>query len=124
MLVPDKRDLAEKETNMRDYHRKVLAFILALSLAISLFAVPASAEGQGTDGKAVRTIMLYDCGSNLETYGGMATYNLMQILRANFSADDDVRFIVMTGGSETWQTESQYIYNPATGTSPAKINVD
>ena len=78
---------------------------------------------EGPD-KAVRTIMLYDCGSNLETYGGMATYNLMQILRANFSADDDVRFIVMTGGSETWQTESQYLYDPATGTSPEEINTE
>ena len=107
---------------MRKNHRKVLAFILALSLAISLFAVPASAEGQGTDGKAVRTIMLYDCGSNLETMGGMATYNLMQILRANFSADADVRFIVMTGGSEGWQTKSEYLYDPATGTSPEKID--
>ena len=56
--------------------------------------------------------MLYDCGANLESQGRMATYNLKQILRANFSADDDVRFIVMTGGSKVWQTQSEYLYDP------------
>ena len=36
--------------------------------------------------KADRTILLYDCGADLETNGAMATYNLKQILRANFTA--------------------------------------
>ena len=113
---------------MKHRWQKSTALVLALALAMSLFSVPASAAGeqsvQGTGEKAVRTIMLYDCGSNLETMGGMATYNLMQILQAKFSADNDVRFIVMTGGSEEWQTKSEYLYDPATGTSPEKIDTE
>lgn len=72
--------------------------------------------------KAERTIMLYDCGSNLETDAGMATYNLHQILNASFSKDDKIRFVVMTGGADQWHTESSYLYDPATGTSPIDIS--
>ena len=109
-------------------------------MMISMVSVPAFAEGTGEQGiveeqqqfsipektvdKAVRTIMLYDCGANLETQGGLATYNLLQVLRAKFSANGSVRFIVMTGGSEVWQTESDYLYDPVTGTSPEKINTE
>ncbi|MBR3363615.1 MAG: hypothetical protein IKG53_01940 [Solobacterium sp.] len=48
--------------------------------------------------KAVRTIMMYVCGSNLESGGGYASDNLKQILGSSFSEDEDVRLIVMTGG--------------------------
>lgn len=56
------------------------------------------AAGGETQKKATRTIMLYLCGSNLETYSGMATYNLKQILSSSFSANEQTRFLVMTGG--------------------------
>lgn len=88
-------------------------------------SVPASDEEPlepTAEPQAVRTIMLYLCGSDLETNGGMATYNLRQILRSHFSDDGDVRFIIMTGGSKTWQLESSYLIDPATGTSPASIS--
>ena len=52
-----------------------------------------------------RTIMLYDVGSNLETEAGLASYNLRQILASRFSSDDDIKFIVMTGGSYRWQLD-------------------
>ena len=70
----------------------------------------------------VRTIMLYDCGTNLETDSAMASYNLRQILAANFSADEDVRFIIMTGGANQWWLESSYLYDPATNTEPDSIS--
>ena len=72
--------------------------------------------------KAVRTIMFYVCGTNLETDSGMASYNLRQILASNFSADEDVRFIIMTGGAQAWWLESDYLYDPATGSSPGAIS--
>ena len=59
--------------------------------------------------KAERTIMLYLCGSDLETRYDSASYNLHQILQASFSKSEDVRFIVMTGGSKEWHLESSYL---------------
>ena len=35
----------------------------------------------------------------------MATYNLRQILKSRFSSDDDIRFIIMTGGSNAWHLD-------------------
>ena len=46
---------------------------------------PAPEDKAEEEPHTVRTIMMYDCGSNLETYGSMATYNLRQILNANFT---------------------------------------
>ena len=53
--------------------------------------------------------MLYACGADLESKAGMATYNLRQILRSSFSSDDDVRFIVMTGGSSKWRLPKGFL---------------
>lgn len=71
-----------------------------------------------TGTKAARTILLYDCGADLETKAGLATYNLKQILQSNFSKDDQVRLIVMTGGSDKWHLEKEYLYDPETGDAP------
>lgn len=71
--------------------------------------VPVPAQAAEEDPKHVRTIMMYICGSNLETYSAMATYNIKQILQSNFSKNDAVKFIVLTGGSDIWQTSSEYL---------------
>ena len=68
--------------------------------------------------KAVRTIMTYISGSDLETKFGMASNNLQQILDSSFSEDDQVRVIVMTGGSDNWHMDSKYLYDPETGEAP------
>ena len=60
-----------------------------------------------------RTIMLYDVGSNLETEAGLASYNLRQILASSFSSDDDIKFIVMTGGSYRWQLDDDDVKDNA-----------
>ena len=93
-----------------------------LFIVASLFMVPVLADENinpdqsegaiAAEQKAKRTILLYDCGSNLESGGGMASYNLRQILASSFSKDDNVRFIVMTGGSYQWQLESGYLCDP------------
>ena len=62
--------------------------------------------------KAVRTIMMYVCGSNLESGGGYASDNLKQILGSSFSEDEDVRLIVMTGGTDEWFMEGDYLCDP------------
>ena len=51
---------------------------------------------------AKRTIMLYVCGADLEEDSGMASNNIRQVLESNFGREEDVRFVVMTGGSYRW----------------------
>ena len=100
--------------------KRCLAMILVLAILFCVLPPAASAETAETAAK--RTIMMYVCGSNLETDAGLATYNLEQILKANFSSDDDVRFVVMTGGSYEWFLDSDFLYDPNTGTSPETIS--
>ncbi len=88
--------------------------ILLLTLAMLVMLSPAAfaTEGDETGGegtepaKAVRTVLLYMCGSDLETKAGMATHNLKQILGSKFSSDEDVNFVVMTGGAWRWQLDN------------------
>ncbi len=78
-----------------------------------------SVENELETSPAVRTIMMYICGSNLETYSAMATYNIRQILDSKFSSGDKIRFIVMTGGSDEWQTPSELLVDPENPDDPA-----
>lgn len=69
---------------------------------------PAAAKGE----RAKRTILLYICGADLEESCAMATYNLKQVMNAHFSSDEDVRCLVMTGGSFEWFMDSEYLRDP------------
>ena len=120
------------------FHRIMVA-ALAAALAMTVFSLPAFAVGGGTpdsaatsqaaqeeqdglkagtplstnaDSGAKRTILLYDCGSDLETDAGLASYNLRQILESSFSSDGDITFLVMTGGSHKWQIDSSNLVFP------------
>ena len=75
----------------------------------------------------VRTILMYACGSDLESVSGLCSYNLEQILNSHFSKGDRVKFIVMTGGADEndgWQLSSDYLYDPQTGTHPSQIGTE
>ena len=88
---------------MKMRFRNILAAVLAAVLAAAVFQLPALAAEE--DEPVKRTILLYDCGADLETDAGLATYNLDQILESSFSLDDDITFLVMTGGSHKWQID-------------------
>ena len=77
--------------------------LLALNACVGCLGETAQAQAD----KAVRTILLYDCGSDLEESYGMATWNLYQILESEITGD--VNVIVMTGGAEVWKTEPEYL---------------
>lgn len=47
------------------------------------------------------TIMLYICGSNLESESGLATTDITEILSVN-NQPEDVNIIIETGGSTSW----------------------
>ena len=82
----------------------MLIIVIGLSQVVSATPIgktPAAAEGE----KAKRTILLYICGADLEEDYAMATYNLKQVLNARFSADEDVRCVVMTVDEITMITQ-------------------
>ena len=56
-------------------------------------------KGDGTD---TVTIMIYMCGTDLESKYGMATNDLNEMKKASFG--DNVRIIVCTGGCKQWKT--------------------
>jgi len=53
------------------------------------------------DSKDIYTIMIYMCGSDLESRSGMATSDLNEMLHATIG--DNVNIIVETGGARTWK---------------------
>ncbi len=55
-------------------------------------------QGNGND---TATIMVYMCGTDLESRSGMATSDLQEMLNANISGK--VNIIVETGGASSWQ---------------------
>lgn len=52
---------------------------------------------------AAWTVMIYLCGTDLESEGGMATENLKMI--ANTVPDEAVNVLIQTGGTKSWQAE-------------------
>ena len=101
---------------MKSIFKRGLSLLISLILICSLVqgAAAATLNGTGTGfvNKAKRTILFYVCGSDLETESGLASFNIRQILKSNFSADDNGKFIVLTGGSLLWNLESEYLCDP------------
>ena len=52
------------------------------------------------NGKDIVTIMVYMCGTDLESRSGMGTSDLMEMTKANIA--DNVNLIVFTGGCSKW----------------------
>lgn len=50
------------------------------------------------------TIMVYMCGSDLESQNAMGVYDLVEMTKANYS--DNLNVIVFTGGTTKWHTDS------------------
>ncbi len=73
---------------------KKLMAIWAL-LLVTAFAA-AQAEGVST------TVMVYMCGSNLETLNGSASEDIMEMLESGFDREQ-INLVLMTGGAKEWQ---------------------
>lgn len=54
------------------------------------------------NGQDTVTIMIYDCGTDLESRSGMATNDIGEMVQANIP--DNVNIIVYTGGCNGWKT--------------------
>ena len=84
--------------------KKKLLFICFISVLILLASIPLLANGSDPQ---TRTVMLYAIGSNLESNWGLATWNLKQSMLAEY--DDNLNYIVITGGATKWCTPSEYL---------------
>ena len=88
---------------MKNVKLRLLSLLLTVVMTVGVFAViPVNALGEQT-----RTVMLYLIGSDLEEVDGSATWNLVQAMSADY--DENLDFIVMTGGSRRWKTGSEYL---------------
>ncbi len=91
---------------MEKMKKRLIAFLTAAAVVFCLIAVsPQPAEASQEPQK--RTIMLYLVGSNLERMWGDGTWNLVQAMKADY--DENIDFIVMTGGTTEWKTEAEYL---------------
>ncbi len=90
--------------------RKLLALTLIVALCLSyagsgwvaLAEEPAATKDVNAN-LADWTVLIYMCGSNLESAGEMATGNLNMLAKVSMS--DKVNFIIETGGAEAWSYE-------------------
>ena len=81
---------------------KATVLTLLLLLAALWPCMPASAEGEST------TVMIYMCGSNLETQYGLASADIDEILGAGFDTAY-TNVVMMLSGSKSWDMG----YDPA-----------
>ena len=63
-----------------------------------------STGGSPAPNDGVWTVFVYMCGSNLESEGGCATGDMVEMQNAT-KACSDLRFVIEAGGSEKWHNE-------------------
>ncbi|MCR5184628.1 MAG: Ig-like domain-containing protein [Bacilli bacterium] len=69
-------------------------------------SVEVTVKGKSVDpDKAAWTIMIYMCGSDLESDNGLATEDINEIKSVQ-NQPDDVNIIIQTGGATKWKTSS------------------
>ena len=89
-------------------------FVMLMALLMMLSVCPlALAEGEATAENVVTapaaaepcdwTVMVYLCGTDLETTGAMATVNLVEI--AETMPNENVNVVIETGGTRKWKAE-------------------
>ncbi|MBR2925938.1 MAG: hypothetical protein IKC28_13065 [Clostridia bacterium] len=77
--------------------KKWLSLILSICLMLAPFA---SVEARGE----TFTLMIYLCGTDLESQAGMATSDLTEMVKSGVIKNGDVTIYIQTGGTSRWQT--------------------
>lgn len=106
---------------MKKTIQKWLSLLLVIAMALGLCPVSLAEETTAPAGETTQieeaamqqkeapaetadwTVMVYLCGTDLESQGAMASINLMEI--ADTLPTDDVNVIIETGGTHQWQSE-------------------
>lgn len=91
---------------------KLLAFLLALSMCLSLTACGGDGVADGSTPDAAPVLQAGDgswavywylCGSDLETNGGFATTDLSEMMEVQLP--ENVNVVIQTGGAAVWQND-------------------
>ena len=88
------------------------AVLLVLGIAAAIFLFTRNAVPQGSSSAMTSvseektplskaTLLIYMCGSSLETTGGAASANIREMLGAR--VDDEVNIVIQTGGARKWR---------------------
>ena len=81
--------------------KRIIAALLIVLLVLGALTGCTDDETAKSGGKW--TVMMYLCGTDLESEGGAATGNLQEILDSSLS--DDVNYVIQTGGTSQWNNE-------------------
>ena len=102
--------------HMRGWLCACMTVLVLLTMGVSALAegtdaqsieTAAISEAQTTEitakktDKAEWTVMIYLCGTDLESRWGMATYNLSEIAKTD--PNDAVNVVIQTGGAKSWE---------------------
>ena len=83
---------------------KAVGVILSIVICLGMVVI---APVQAGASALTRTVMLYCIGSDLEQSDGFATNTFISAMEAEY--DENISFIVMTGGTKNWFTPSEYL---------------
>ena len=81
---------------------RVFSALLALAVMLLCCGAGALAEAGGS-GEKLATVMVYLCGTDLESMNGQATKAISEIAASRFNADA-VNVVLLLGGSTRWST--------------------
>ncbi|MBQ1846674.1 MAG: hypothetical protein II135_01590, partial [Clostridia bacterium] len=81
-----------------------LSFLLTITMTVSFLP---SVQAAAAEEVPVRTVMMYCCGSDLESDSAFASENLKQAMLSDYN--ENLNFIVITGGSKKWCLENEYL---------------
>lgn len=79
--------------------RKICRIIIILIFSLPLWTISASAEST--------TVMVYMCGSNLESRKGAATKDIQEMLTSGFDAEQ-VHVMLLAGGCTEWKNDPAF----------------
>lgn len=97
--------------------KRILSSLLALFLVLAFGACGEDISTPEPNAEAgTWTIYWYLCGSDLESNGGFATSDLMEMMEV--ALPENVRVVIQTGGAKTWQNNvvdadilQRYVYD-------------
>lgn len=91
--------------------KKWLSLCLVVLLAFSALPVMAEESAEAAE-SAAWTVMIYLCGTDLESKNGMAAENLLEISKT--LANQQVNVLIETGGAKAWSTKEKLGFDIAT----------
>ncbi len=80
---------------------KIFSLLLAAALIFTSFPACSNAGEKREDNRDNRTVLIYMCGSNLETTFGAATKNIAEMLSVKLPKG--VNVMIETGGAKKWR---------------------